>query len=470
MAGRTRIVGFFLALCLAAAPAVSIRAAERQVPDTAAAVQLSFAPIVKRVAPAVVNVYASRVVQQQSSPFFSDPFFRRFFGDEGGAPAQRVLRSLGSGVLVDPSGIIVTNNHVIARADEVRVALADRREFNCTVILKDERTDLAVLQIENGGGDFPFVEFADSDGLEVGDLVLAIGDPFGVGQTVTSGIVSALARTKVGISDYQFFIQTDAAINPGNSGGALIDMSGRLVGINTAIFSRTGDSSGIGFAIPSNMVQVIVRSARDGGHVRLPWTGVRLQAVTPDLAEGLGIETPRGALVAGVAKGAPGAVAGLKPGDLIVSVDGIAIDDPSGFNYRVATKEIGQTVALGVVRNGKEYAAKLALEAAPETVPREETDIAGSSPLAGVRVVNLSPAVAEELGYEGDPEGVIVSAVEAGTAAEMAGFARGDVVIEVNGVRIESTARLAEVSAARLRIWEVSIERGGRVIRTRFRG
>ncbi|HMN86358.1 MAG TPA: trypsin-like peptidase domain-containing protein, partial [Bauldia sp.] len=312
-----RAVSFGLVLALGLPLALPLAAAEKTVPDSAAAIQLSFAPIVKRVAPAVVNVYASRTLRQSSSPFSNDPFFRRFFGDGGGGPAQRVQRSLGSGVLVDASGIIVTNNHVIAQADEIRVALADRREFNCDVILKDERTDLAVLKIRDGTGDFPFVAFADSDGLEVGDLVLAIGDPFGVGQTVTSGIVSALARTQVGVSDYQFFIQTDAAINPGNSGGALIDMSGRLVGINTAIFSRTGDSSGIGFAIPSNMVGVVVRSAKEGGHVRLPWTGVGLQAVTPDIADGLGLAVPRGALVTSVARASAGFRAGLKSGDLV---------------------------------------------------------------------------------------------------------------------------------------------------------
>ena len=465
-----RAVSFGLVLALGLPLALPLAAAEKTVPDSAAAIQLSFAPIVKRVAPAVVNVYASRTLRQSSSPFSNDPFFRRFFGDGGGGPAQRVQRSLGSGVLVDASGIIVTNNHVIAQADEIRVALADRREFNCDVILKDERTDLAVLKIRDGTGDFPFVAFADSDGLEVGDLVLAIGDPFGVGQTVTSGIVSALARTQVGVSDYQFFIQTDAAINPGNSGGALIDMSGRLVGINTAIFSRTGDSSGIGFAIPSNMVGVVVRSAKEGGHVRLPWTGVGLQAVTPDIADGLGLAVPRGALVTSVARASAGFRAGLKSGDLVTSVDGVDIDDPSAFNYRLATRGIGATVSVGITRDGKPYVAKLALEPAPETTPRAETTIAGQSPLAGVTVLNLSPAVAEELAFKGDVEGVIVGGVAAGTAAEMAGFARGDVVLEVNGVAIDTTDRLVEVCAERLRFWQVSILRNGRVISTRFRG
>jgi Do/DeqQ family serine protease len=465
-------VGAIVLLVVGALAATPVAAERwRIVPESETQIQYSFAPIVKRVAPAVVNVYASRVVAQSLSPFVSDPFFRRFFGDDVfGAPAQRVQRSLGSGVIVDPSGIIVTNHHVIANADEVKVALSDRREFDCEVVLSDKRTDLAVLRVKDPGGELPFAELGDSDQLEVGDLVLAIGDPFGVGQTVTSGIVSALARTQVGISDYQFFIQTDAAINPGNSGGALVDMSGRVVGINTAIYSRTGDSNGIGFAIPSNMVRVVAESAKaGGGHVRMPWIGVRFQSVTPDIAEGLGLSRPKGALVTEVGRDSPGARAGLKTGDLIVSVDGVEINDPSAINYRLATKGIGATATLGVVRDSRQYVATLSLEAAPETVPRDEIEIAGFSPLTGARVQNLSPAVAEELGYEGSAEGVIVAAVAAGSVAEGAGLSRGDVVIEVNGIRIRSTRHLAEVCADRTRYWEVIIERKGRIIRSQFR-
>ena len=445
-------------------------AAEKVVPPTAEAMQLSFAPIVKRVAPAVVNVYASRVVEVQASPFAADPFFRRFFGAPDSGSGQRIQRSLGSGVFIDPSGIIVTNNHVVANADAVKVALSDRREFDCDVVLKDERTDLAVLKLRGASGTFPVLEFADSDGLEVGDLVLAIGDPYGVGQTVTSGIVSALARTQLGVSDYQFFIQTDAPINPGNSGGALIDMSGRLVGINTAIFSRTGDSNGLGFAIPSNMVRVVVESAKNGGRVRLPWIGASFQSVTPEIAEGLGVDTPRGALVADVTTGSPGAKAGLKTGDLVTSIDGVAIDDPTGLNYRLATKGIGASAKLGILRKGKAYVASLALEAAPETVPRDETVLSGPSPLAGATVLNLSPAVAEELGYRGQPQGVIVGAVEDGSAAEDAGVKAGDVIVEVNGTSIDTTKHLAEATATRTRVWQLTVERNGRLLRQQYRG
>ena len=267
---------FFLMLTVAAAGLVapSTSAQQRQVPTSAAQLQLSFAPIVQHVAPAVVNVYAQHVVAN-NNPFLADPFFRQFFG---GMPRQQVERSLGSGVIVDPSGLVVTNYHVIADASEIKVALADKRELDADIVLKDERGDLAVLRIKGTSEKFPTLEFANSDELQVGDVVLAIGDPFGVGQTVTHGIVSAVARTQVGNSDYQFFIQTDAAINPGNSGGALVDVNGRLVGINSEIYSRSGGSEGIGFAIPANMVRVVVASAESGSKtVKRAWFGAKLQ-------------------------------------------------------------------------------------------------------------------------------------------------------------------------------------------------
>ena len=278
----------FRAVLIAAAAIAAICAGvlpgpaqERRVPSSPAETRLSFAPVVQRVAPAVVNVYAASV--QARNPLFDDPMFRRFFGP--GVPREQAQRSLGSGVIIDAIGPGVTNGHVIAGATEVKVSLADKRELEAEIVLKDERTDLAMLRIKNSNERIPMLVFADSDALQVGDVVLAIGNPFSVGQTVTHGIVSAVARTQVGITDYQFFIQTDAAINPGNSGGALVDF-GALVGINTAIFSRTGGSIGIGFAIPANMVRVVVNSAKGGGTaVQRPWLGARLQAVTPEIAE-----------------------------------------------------------------------------------------------------------------------------------------------------------------------------------------
>ena len=278
----------------------------------------SFAPVVRRVAPAVVNVYVSRKVAQVVSPFANDPFFSRLFGDNFGIPRERVQNSLGSGVLVSKEGVVVTNNHVIQEAARRRSPWrwSTVANFRPSSSSRTSRPILSCSDSRREGVEFPSIEFSDSDSLEVGDIVLAIGDPFGVGQTVTSGIVSALARTQVGISDYQFFIQTDAAINPGNSGGALVDMEGHLVGINTAIFSRSGGSHGIGFAIPSNMVRLVVQAALQGGKVQRPWFGASLQAVTSDLADVLGLDRPSGALIKDVHGQGPRGPAGLKPATL----------------------------------------------------------------------------------------------------------------------------------------------------------
>src|ERR1700726_1703167 len=310
--------------------AVSARAEPpRQTPQTQSDIFLSFAPVVKKAQPAVVNVYASRTDKRPRNPLFDDPIFRHFFGEGGNSRSGGpTARSLGSGVLVDASGLVVTNYHVIEGMTDVKIALADNREFDAGIVLRDQQTDLVVLRLK-GGENFPVMEIGDSDAIEVGDFVLAIGNPFGVGQTVTQGIVSALARTQIGINDYGFFIQTDAAINPGNSGGALVDLSGRLVGINSAIYSRSGGSMGIGFAIPANMVKVVVASAKGGGSaVKRPWLGARLQAITPEIAESLGLKRPTGALVASLTAGSPAARGGLKTGDLIMSIDAQEVEDP----------------------------------------------------------------------------------------------------------------------------------------------
>ncbi|MGR7996730.1 DegQ family serine endoprotease [Xanthobacter sp. ZOL 2024] len=454
----------------AVAPGGSQALAQTRVPSSAAEVKLSFAPIVARSAPAVVNVYAMKTARAVN-PFFEDPFFRRFFGGPGrggpglGAP-ERVQRSLGSGVIVDPSGIVVTNYHVIEGADEIRIALNDKREFEAQVLLRDQRTDLAILKLKTEAQEtFASLPMGNSDELAVGDLVLAIGDPFGVGQTVTQGIVSALARTQVGVSDYQFFIQTDAAINPGNSGGALVDMAGHLVGINSAIYSRTGGSLGIGFAIPVNMVRVVVEQARSGGTaVRRPWLGARLQRVTPDIADGLGLARPTGALVREVTPGSPAAKAGLKSGDLIVAVEGQGVEDPESLNYRLATRPIGSRAALGLNRSGKTESVVVVLESAPEVPAREALELRSRSPFSGATIVNLSPAVAEELRVDDGAKGVVIFDVAEGSPAAMAGFKAGDVVAEVNGQKIVRTADLAEVSRAPMRAWQVTVVRNGRLI------
>jgi Do/DeqQ family serine protease len=447
--------------------------AQRAVPESAAGLKQSFAPVVKRAAPAVVNVYVRHRVEQMVSPFFDDPFFGRLFGERFGIPRERIQNSLGSGVLVGTDGVVVTNNHVIKGSGEAKitVALADGREFPAKLVLKDEQTDLAVLRLDAEGVEFPSIEFSDSDSLEVGDIVLAIGDPFGVGQTVTSGIVSALARTQVGISDYQFFIQTDAAINPGNSGGALVDMDGRLAGINTAIFSKSGGSHGIGFAIPSNMVRLVVQSALKGGKVQRPWLGASLQTITPDIADSLGLATPSGALVATVHAKGPAAKAGLRAGDVVVSVDGKKVQSPQGFQYRFVTQGIGGAAELGVLRKGQAVKTTITLVAPIEDPPRDVRDLAGRHPLTGCKVANLSPAVAQEVGMDDDSRGgVIVLEVTAKTPAARLGVKRGDVVVAVNNEKVKSVGQLLSILEAGGGGWRLSVERGGKVFNLAIQG
>jgi Do/DeqQ family serine protease len=463
-----RLNSLALATLLLLSVPFAAAAQERRIPSSTAELRLSFAPVVQRVAPAVVNVYAAKTVTV-SNPLFEDPIFRRFFGVPDGGREQ-MQRSLGSGVLVDAAGLVVTNNHVIEGADQVKVSLADKRELEAEIVLKDARSDLAVLRLKAQNEHFPALEFADSDALLVGDVVLAIGNPFAVGQTVTHGIVSAVARTQVGISDYQFFIQTDAAINPGNSGGALVDLNGRLVGINTAIFSRSGGSQGIGFAIPANMVKVVVASAKSGvSTVKRPWLGARLQVVTPEIAESIGLKRPIGALVASVTPASPAARAGLKTGDLIVAVDGQSIDDPNAFDYRFATKSLGGSAKLGIMRSGKEVAASVALETLPDT-PHDELVIGSPSPFQGSKVSNLSPALADDLRLDPTTQGVVIVDVANGSAAQRLGFQRGDVVLSVNNAKIAKTRDLERVAGQQSRLWRITVLRGGQQISVELRG
>lgn len=447
---------------------------QRLVPESAAEIKLSFAPLVKKVAPGVVNVYASRRVLQQrpSSPFFDDPFFRRFFGNQGpdfGQPRERVQSSLGSGVIISADGTVITNHHVIKDADEVRVALNDRREYDAEIVLKDERTDLAVLKIQ-APGPFDHVAFAEADSLEVGDIVLAIGNPFGVGQTVTQGIVSALARTQVGVTDYQFFIQTDAAINPGNSGGALVDMTGRLVGINTAIFSRSGGSNGIGFAIPARMVRFVAAAADQGGSVRRPWLGATVQTVGAEIADALGLDRPRGVLVTNVFAESPAIRAGLRVSDLVIAVDGNEVADPDSFGFHFATRPLGEPARFTVLRNGRQVDVEFVREAAPETVPRDTRVLTTYSPFEGATVMNLSPAVAEELRLEGRYDGVVIAEVGPGSTAEQVGLRRGDIVRAINDRDMRSTRMLESFTNVPPRVWRMDIERNGKVNRIVLRG
>ena len=448
-----------LLVLLVTGPAMS---QDRRVPSSAAELRSSYAPIVQRVQPAVVNVYAAKVVQNHN-PLLDDPIFRRFFGVPGQQPEQ-MQRSLGSGVMVDPSGLVVTNNHVIEGADQVKVSLADKREFEAEIVLKDSRSDLAVLRLKDSHEKFPTLDFANSDELQVGDVVLAIGNPFGVGQTVTHGIISALARTQVGITDYQFFIQTDAAINPGNSGGALVDMTGKLAGINTAIFSRSGGSQGIGFAIPANMVRVVVASARNGGKaVKRPWLGARLQAVTPEIAETLGLRVPNGALVANVVSGSPAARAGMKPSDLIVAIEGQSIDDPNAFDYRFATRPLGGAAEVDVQRSGKVVKLSVPLETAPDG-GRNEIVLTTRSPFQGAKVANISPAVADEMHLDTDTEGVVVTDIAGDSMAANVGFQKGDIILGVNNQKIARTSDLEKATKDGSRLWRIKLVRGGQQI------
>jgi Do/DeqQ family serine protease len=455
-------------ICFSVMAAMPALAQERRVPASPAEVKLSYAPIVQRVQPAVVNVYAAKMVQNRN-PLLDDPIFRRFFGVPGQQPDQ-MQRSLGSGVMVDPSGLVVTNVHVIEGADEVKVSLSDKREFEAEIILKDPRSDLAVLRLKGAREQFPTLDFANSDELLVGDVVLAIGNPFGVGQTVTHGIISALARTQVGITDYQFFIQTDAAINPGNSGGALVDMTGRLAGINTAIYSRSGGSQGIGFAIPANMVRVVVASAKGGGKaVKRPWLGARLQAVTPEIAETLGLRLPSGALVSSVVANSPAARAGLKLSDLIVAIDGQAVDDPNAFDYRFATRPLGGTSQVDVQRAGKAIRLTVPLETAPDT-GRNEIVLTTRSPFQGAKVANISPAVADELHLDGDTEGVVVTELGDDTTAANVGFQKGDIIVAVNNQKIAKTSDLEKATRDSSRLWRITLVRGGQQINVTLGG
>ena len=310
----------------------------------------------------------------------------------------------------------------------------------------------------------------NSDALQVGDVVLAIGDPFAVGQTVTHGIVSAVARTQVGISDYQFFIQTDAAINPGNSGGALVDLNGRLAGINSAIYSRSGGSQGIGFAIPANMVRVVVASAQGGSAaVKRPWLGAKLQEVTPEIAESLGLARPAGALVASLSAGSPAGRAGIKTGDLIVSIDGTLVDDPNAFDYRFATKPLGGSAQIGLLRQGKNVTALVALESLPDS-PLEEIAIRAHSPFLGATVANLSPALADQLRLDPQTDGVVITAVADGSTAQSIGFQKGDIVVAVNNQKIAKPADLERAAGTGGHQWRITIMRGGQQISVMFTG
>jgi Do/DeqQ family serine protease len=441
-----------------ASPAEPALQGARETPQSQTQVQLSFAPVVRQAAPAVVNVYSRRVINQRS-PFTGDPFFERFFGPQ---VRQREVNSLGSGVIVDASGVIVTNNHVVEGAQDLRVVLSDRREFEAELLLADERTDLAILKIDAGEA-LPVMPYDDAGDAQVGDLVLAIGNPFGVGQTVTSGIVSALARTDVGITDYAFFIQTDAVVNPGNSGGALVDMDGELIGVNTAIFSRSGGSNGIGFAVPVEMVRTVVDAALADGAIVRPWLGARMQPVTADLAGSIGLDRPRGAIVSELWTGGPADEAGLERGDVVVAVDGVEVNNEAGVRFRFATRRVGQSARVSVMRDGEPMELSVEARPAPGDTEGRRFAVDGRNPLAGAELVQLSPAFNDENGIDPFTRGVVVIDVARRSAADYFGFQPGDLLVSLDDTPITSIDDAERVlddadGAAR---WPVEIERRG---------
>ena len=427
-----------------------------RIPQNKADIDLTFAPLVKEVSPAVVNIYTKKIVRGRRSMF--DSRMRM-----GGMSQERVQNSLGSGVIVGSDGVVVTNNHVIEGADELLVVLSDRREYQAELILADERTDLAVLKID-AGEPLPTLDFADTRTAQVGDLVLAIGNPFGVGQTVTSGIISATARTDVGVSDFAFFLQTDAAVNPGNSGGALVNVHGELVGVNTAIFSRSGGSNGIGFAIPSEMVRRVVDAGVNEGMIVRPWLGLKGQSVTFDIAKTQGLSRPVGVIVTEVYDNGPADKAGLRRGDIITALDGREVFDERGLKFLAATEAPGTTVTLSTRRAQRDRSVRVQLQPPPGATKAERKLLQGTHPFSGAEVAELSPRLAEEMGRDPFATGVLV------TRIMRRGYARrivrpGDVITSVNGRKIEKLRDLEGLlNANATRTWNLEVDRNGRKI------
>ncbi|MEL6827718.1 MAG: Do family serine endopeptidase [Pseudomonadota bacterium] len=432
---------------------------EKAVPETQAEIELSYAPLVKQVSPAVVNIYTKKTVQRRLS------MRERMYGrQQGGSDSRSVQNSLGSGVIMGQDGVIVTNNHVIEGADEIIIVLSDRREYPAELILADERTDLAVLRIDTDGAPLPKLGYADTRGVEVGDLVLAVGNPFGVGQTVTTGIISATARTDVGVSDYAFFLQTDAAVNPGNSGGALVNTRGDLVGINTAIFSRSGGSNGIGFAIPSEMVKRVVDAAVNEGTIVRPWLGLKGQSVTFDIAKAQGLDRPLGVIVSEVYEDGPADLAGLRRGDLVLTIDDREVFDERGLKFLAATKSPGEDVALNVLRGGSEQIINARLAPPPGASEAERILLDGRHPFAGVEVVELSPRLAEEIGYSDSfASGVLVTRMSR-RAYRMRIVQPRDIITSIDGQSIETIEDLNRALDRDPGRWDIEIERNGRKI------
>ena len=440
--------------------------AKTQVPRSAEQIRLSYAPVVAKAAPAVVNIYAT-TVRQRVSPFADDPFFSEFFRDFAAPP--RVQNSLGSGVLVG-EGLVVTNFHVIGQASRIRVVLADRREYAAEVALADKAADLAVLRLMDAEeADLPVIEIGDSDALEVGDLVLAIGNPFGLGQTVSSGIISGLARTGRGgglLSARSYFIQTDAPINPGNSGGALVDMNGRLIGINTMIVTRSGGSVGLGFAIPANLVRQVVAQARAGNsRFERPWAGIEVQEVGHDIAEALGMKIPHGLLIRALDPESPFASAGLRAGDVLIELAGQPVNAAAELEFRLATQPLDGEADVTYLRDGERHSVRIALMPPPEATPGEELIITAPGPFQGRRLATLTPALAARLDLPGRVKGVVV--IDAPRRAPRSAIRTGDVILAVGGTPVTTPADVARIAGAHRGWWRIDLIRGNRRITLR---
>jgi Do/DeqQ family serine protease len=464
MTMKTRTLAIALALTLAACGQADSSKAQdgvfadnRVVPGDALAMKSSFAPVVRTAAPAVVNISARGVQRVQ------DPFWSMF----GQGPRAQQVGSVGSGVIVRPNGVVVTNFHVINGMQEIRVVLNDRREFNARVVLADERSDLAVLQLDGVNERLPTLNIDDREEHQVGDLVLAIGNPFGVGQTVTNGIISALNRTETGIADSGSFIQTDAAINPGNSGGALVDMDGDLIGINTAIFSRSGSSSGVGFAVPAAAVRRVVDSAVGGATaVVRPWLGVKGDTVSADIARSLGLERPQGLVVTEIYAGGPGARAGLREGDVITAIDGAEVNNQGGLNFRVGMREPNETVAVSVLRDGRVQTLNARVQPLPGSTDLDRAVVIQAGGLSGAQVLALNPALADSLGGDPFASGVIVGRVAGNSyASRGVGVRAGDVIMAVNDRPVTSPQQLANLPRGSQLLVERRGQRGVLVVR-----
>ena len=453
-----------LALGFALMP-LQVMRAETVIPNSATEIALSFAPVVRETAPAVVNIYASQMVRDRINPFAGDPFFDQFFQDLSGPP--RMQNALGSGVIVSDDGLVVSNYHVVSDATDIRVVLADRREFAARVLLVDPQSDLVVLKIA-ADAPLPSLDLGDSDALQVGDLVLAIGNPFGVGQTVSSGIVSGLQRSALQVGDGTgYFVQTDAPINPGNSGGALVDMAGRLVGINTAILTKDGGSNGIGFAVPSNLVAAVLAQAQAGeSRFTRPWAGLAAQEVDQSTADALGMPRPLGVMVTTLHPQSPFVQAGLAEGDVVLALGGAAINTPQEFLYRLSVLGAGPSTVTFLHDQG-EKTAEVLLGPAPDQPDRETVTVREDTILRGATLARINPAVISELRLPLGASGVAV--LESGGLAYDIGLQAGDVLVAINGAAVATPAEAVALARQPARRWQIDLVRQGQPLRLRFR-